>query len=138
MNFSFCHFSIFLILLCLFKIDEKYGYFAYGYDEDLIENVAGVISHYEAKILLSYRDQAIIDTVRLKFSINLGVSKSPILLNNEGLCILEKNVVCLSATWDELKEIVDKSSKGQSGCYVIYSDGENFHIDIFLYGFILY
>jgi predicted methyltransferase len=78
----------------------------------------GCISHHEAKEILSFRTKTeITNDILVSASIDLNLSQKPIILTSEGLCVSSSET--LLATWDELKDIVNK---GQ-GCYSLYDDG---------------
>jgi hypothetical protein len=69
----------------------------------------GCISHHEAKEIISFRPKGDIDTpISLISSIDLNLTKIPLLLTSNGISIHSTDGDTLLATWDELQDIADK------------------------------
>eukprot|EP01041_Mallomonas_annulata_P002928 gene2928-5753_t len=81
---------------------------------------SGCISHHEVKDILKLKTITSDNPIPIDVSLDLGITKSKVLLTREGLSDLKGNVM---TTWSELGEIMDKAEKGQPGCYSLYDDG---------------
>mmetsp|Transcript_10203 Transcript_10203/g.16746 ORF Transcript_10203/g.16746 Transcript_10203/m.16746 type:complete len:359 (-) Transcript_10203:120-1196(-) len=80
----------------------------------------GCISHHEIKPMLAHKTSAKKSTVELECSIDLGMSKKLIYLDEMGIS-LKKDSKDHLATWKELEKIAKK----QSGCYALYDDNSS-------------
>jgi len=81
-------------------------------------NWIGCISYHEIKPILDIKNKVLTShhEIELITSIDLGLSKSKIYLDSDGLHSDKKDLL---VTWDELEEIYLK----KNGCYAIYDDG---------------
>lgn len=80
----------------------------------------GVISHHEAKQLLVHKSATSLSPSRITSSIDLGKSTSELLLNEEGVSVINNDKTnSLLATWDEITDIADR----QRGCHAVFDDG---------------
>jgi hypothetical protein len=83
-----------------------------------LNNWIGCISYHEIKPILEYKNKVLTSHQSVEFitSIDLGLSKTKIFLDSDGLHSEKKELL---VTWDELESIYNK----KNGCYAIYDDG---------------
>lgn len=81
-------------------------------------NWIGCISYHEIKPILEHKNKVLTSHQSVEFitSIDLGLSKTKIFLDSDGLHSEKKELL---VTWDELESIYNK----KNGCYAIYDDG---------------
>lgn len=85
------------------------------------ENYAGCISKYEAVALLKYQKQVKKEgSMEIELSIDMGVSLSDLLLDNDGVKLNNKLLI----NWSQLKKVAKKESR----CYTVYDNDEPWHV----------